>query len=166
MKILFLTFNPFRAYPNYKRAVGTGQALALSGHKVFVVVEDCQENRERMELEAPHCIGLYFKHGLARECFSKLRYIWRIKPDVLYTTSYSVHNLACLGFLLPWRIKKVLEFCELYSRYPGRRYNWSLWETLGLFSSRYILCASRYLENHFACACRKMHLSRSLFYSP
>lgn len=166
MKILFLTLNAFSKFPSYKRAVGTGEGLSLLGHTVIIVAFDCEENRDRILKEAPHCKVCWFKGSIASEIFQKIGIIWRERPDVVFSPSYSLHNLALLRVLLPWKTKFVLEFCELYSMYPTRRCNWAVWELFGVLECRYIVCASKYLENHFYEVCRKWHLSRSIEYAP
>lgn len=167
MKFLFLTLSEFSKFPSYKRAVGTGEALALLGHEVAISVMDCEENRLRMLQEAPHCKALWFKRtNPVGEAMSKLRAIRQYRPDVVYSTSFSIRNLAFMRFLIPWGIKTVIEFCELYSEYPRQRMSWKLRETIALFENNYILCASKFLENHFAMEMKKWHLRRHLMYSP
>lgn len=143
-----------------------GEALAAHGHKVAIAVMDCPENRQRMLLEAPHCEPIWCRSGLLREIADKIKMAWRWRPDVLYSTSYSLHNLAGFRWVLPWKMKCVVEFCELYSYYPVRRLNWAVWETLALFEYHYVLCASKFLLDHFSCACKRLKLRRSLEYLP
>lgn len=166
MRILFLTMSKFSNYPTYKRAIGTGEALARKGHSVGIVVLDCTENRNRMRVEAPHCQALWFKGNLLYEVYSKLLYIRKWKPDVVYSTSYSIHNLAGLRIFLPWRLKFVIEFCELYSRYPGFRLNWWIWEMLAVMENRYLLCASNYLYLYFKKTSAWMRPPHRILYSP
>jgi len=166
MRIVFLTLSSFSDYPSYKRAAGTGNALARMGHEVSIVALDCEENRHRLALEAPHCQAIYFKPGLLHEVVLKLKVLWQLRPDVVYSPSYSVHNLAGLRILFPWRMEYVVEFCELYSRYPVRRLNWALWETLALFEASHVLCASSYLAAHFEKVCKRLHLKRPMIASP
>lgn len=167
MKILFLTLSEFSKFPSYKRAVGTGEALALLGHEVAISVMDCEENRLRMRLEAPHCKAMWFAQSNAvGEAISKFRAIRQYRPDVVYSTSFSIRNLAFLRIFIPWGIKTIVEFCELYSEYPTKRLSWKLRETVALFENKYVLCASKFLENHFAKEISKWHLKRYLVYSP
>ena len=136
--------------PIYKRAVGTGEALATLGHEVYIVALDCAENRERLAKEAPHCRGLFVPASCPIvEAWHKLRVIWNVRPDILYTTSFCLQNLAFMRILLPWRMRTVLEFCELYSEYPWRRLSWRLFEWFGCKEYGSILCASKFLEEHF-----------------
>lgn len=166
MTILFLTLSRFSQFPTYKRAVGMGEALAMKGHEVFIAVLDCAENRLRMQREAPHCHPIWFLHGVWNELCVKILAIYRLRPDVVYSTSYTIHNLACLRWLFSRRIKFVLEFCELYSKFSDKRIRWSFFELLALFEYRHILCASRYLHKHFLSVCDKWHLVRDIVYSP
>lgn len=167
MKILFLTLSSFSQFPSYKRAVGTGEALALLGHEVTIAVMDCEENRLRMRLEAPHCKATWFaQSNPVGESISKLRAIRRFRPDVIYSTSFSIRNLAFMRIFIPWGIKTIVEFCELYSEYPTKRLSWKLRETVALFENKYVLCASKFLEDHFSKEISKWHLKRHLVYSP
>lgn len=167
MTVLFLTLSSFSSFPTYKRAIGMGEALAQLGHKVYVAVLNCEENRVRMAKEAPHCEPLWVEHtGVIRETIIKLRMIRRLKPDVLYSTSFSVRNLAFLGCLVPRQTKMVVEFCELYSEYPTKRLGWKFRETMAVFENGYLLCASKYLERHFKGEAQKWKLKRQVEYSP
>lgn len=166
MTILFLTFNKFSAYPVYKRALGVGEQLAKLGCEVYVAVEDNEENRLRMQDEAPLCKPLFFKRGVCSEIVAKLKMLWHIKPDYVYSTSYSVHNLAGLRILFPLRVKTILEFCELYSQYPRKRWNWWLWELLGIIEYKNIVCASNYLLDYFKELSSRLYLRNRYLYSP
>ena len=166
MRILFFTFDKFSSYPVYKRALGIGEQLVKLGCEVYVAVEDNEENRVRMRDEAALCKPLFFKRGLFTEVIAKLRMLWRIKPDYLYSTSYSVHNLAGLRLLFPLKVKVILEFCELYSQYPRKRWNWWLWELLGIIEYKNIVCASNYLLQYFGKVSQNFHLNNRFLYLP
>lgn len=144
-----------------------GEALSQRGHEVYIAVMNCEENRSRMVKEAPHCKALWFENtGAVREAIAKLRMVKQYKPDVLYSTSFSLRNLAFFGFMIPKNTKMVVEFCELYSEYPRKRISWKLRECLALVENKYLLCASRYLEKHFSCESERLHLNRHIIYSP
>ena len=166
MKILFLTLSHFSSFPTYKRAIGMGEELALMGDAVYIAVMDSVENRERMRFEAPHCIPLWFRNaGVLREVYSKVRMCWHLKPDVVYSTSYSVRNLAFLRVLLPTTCL-VTEFCELYSQVPRRRLTWQLREVCACFESSRIIVASQYLQSHFEQYMKQYKCSKPMLYSP
>lgn len=161
MTILFLTLSSFSQFPIYKRAVGTGEALAQMGHRVLIATMDCEENRVRMAKEAPHCVAVWFKGGILQEAWTKFKAIWRIRPDVVYSTSYSPHNLSFAGWLLPRKTCKVLEFCELYSAYSDKsHFAWKIKERIACWENDRILCASKLLEDHFR------PFARRVLYSP
>lgn len=170
MTYLCLTMSEFRNYSPYKRAVGTGEGLAELGHDVYIVALDCEENRKRLEIEAPHCRPIWYQKGVVSEVVTKLRSIWKIRPDVVLDPSvYSIRNLAFLRFLFPRKTKVVVEFSELYSVYSVRmvdRLKWWVLETVASIENRYILCASQYLKQVLVQRCRKIRLSRSIIYSP
>lgn len=165
MRFLFITHSAFSRYSCYKRSVGTGEALTVLGHEVHIMVKDCDENRKRMEEEAPHCKAIFIKGGIAQEILTKLRGLWRVRPDVIYVSTFSVHNLACLHFLFP-SAKSIIEFNELYSEYPRKRSNWALWELWAMFEHKYVLCASTFLVQHFTAVSKRYHLKRHITYSP
>lgn len=165
MRFLFITHSAFSQYSCYKRAIGTGEALTALGHEVYILVKDCAENRTRIGEEAPHCNPIYVNGGIFREVIAKLRALWRVRPDVIYLSAFSVHNLAGMHFLFP-RARSIIEFNELYSEYPRKRRNWALWELIALFEHKYILCASVFLTRHFSDVSRKYFLKRNIIYSP
>lgn len=170
MRILFLTLASFSKFPTYKRAVGMGESLASAGHSVAIAVLDCPENRERMMHEAPHCQALWFRGNICSELWSKVRMIWKWRPQVVYSTSYSIRNLALLRWMLPIRIKYVVEFSELYSHYnwesSWRRWRWAIWESLALVECGYVLAASTYLREHFSSRTKCWPFRCRCFYSP
>ena len=167
MKILFLTLSKFSQFPTYKRAVGMGEALAVLGHSVSIAVLDCDENRARMAKEAPHCEVVWFpRSGVLREALVKFRAVWHLRPDVVYSTSYSPRNLSFLGWLLPRRTRKTLEFCELYSAYGQTQGLWKIKERIALRENDCILCASRYLYDYFVALMNHMNVARRMIYSP
>lgn len=167
MTILFLTLSSFSSFPTYKRAIGMGEALARLGHVVYVAVMSCEENRVRMAKEAPHCKALWFKQaGCFGEAMAKIRMVRQYRPDVLYSTSFSLRNLAFLRFMLPRRMKMVVEFCELYSECPRKRFGWKARETVAMFENEYLLCASKYLKSHFEREAQLWKLKRHIVYLP
>ena len=165
MRFVFVTHSEFSRNPVNKRSVGTGEGLAVLGHDVYIIVKDCDENRSRMAKEAPHCKAMFIRGGILREIFAKLAALWRIRPDVIFISTFSVHNLACLSLLFP-NAKSIVEFCELYSQFPKRCWKWAVWELIAVFEHKYILCASNYLKDHFSRVCRKYFLKRHIVYSP
>lgn len=149
MKILFITMNAFSRYVTYKRAVGTGEGLAKLGHEVHIVALDCAENRARMAAEAPHCIPQWYKSSSRIvEVHRKLRIVWRLRPDYVYSSTFSLRNLGGLRFLFPLRTRTILEFCELYSAMKAHRARWIWLERLALLTNDRFLCASKYLERN------------------
>ena len=151
MKFLFFSLSEFSKFPSYKRVVGTGEALAGMGHDVHIAVFDCQENRDRMSVEAPKCKPYWIQsRNPIVEAWTKLRATYSLKPDVVYSPSFSIRNLAYCGFVLPRRTKRVIEFCELYSVYlynkPSRYWRFNEW--FACRENTHILCASKYLESN------------------
>lgn len=167
MKILFPTIGEFRHFAAVKRYLGTGEELAKLGHEVWLVVMECEENCKRLMLEAPHCKVVYYAKGnVFKEIISKLRIVWKLRPDIVYAASYTPRSLAFLRFMFPRETKSIIEFCELYSAYSGHGKPWRLFEYLACRENDGILCASKVLENHFRCVCERHHLHRQICYSP
>ena len=169
MKFLFFSLAEFSRFPSYKRVVGMGESLAKLGHDVHIAVLDCQENRLRMAVEAPSCNPVWItSRNPLSEVWKKFRAVYSLKPDVIYSPSFSLRNLAYCGLALPRRIKRVIEFCELYSVYlygrPSRFWRFNEW--FACWENTHILCASKYLESHFASAMESWHNKRRLCYSP
>ena len=161
-----MTLSEFSHFPTYKRAVGMGEELAKKGHDVYIAAQDCDENRKRISLEAPHCQAVWIGKGVLAEVFGKMAAVWRIRPDVVYSCSYSPRNLAFMRIFLPLKLCMVIEFCELYSSYSKCSWAWKIRETIACLENNRILCASRVLENHFCNAIRRLRVNRKVCYSP
>lgn len=169
MKFLFFTLASFSKFPSYKRSVGMGQALALMGHDVFIAARDCEENRQRLKQEAPDCNPVWVDaQNPFREAWQKLRAVYRLRPDVVYSPSFSIRNLAYCGFLLPRETKRVIEFCELYSVYLYSRPSlfWKINEKIACVENTHVLCASKSLESHFSEKMGEWNLKRPICYLP
>ena len=165
MKILYFTNCAFSKFPSYKRATGTGTELARLGHRVFIALEDCEENRQRFPIEAPGCEALWVKAGNPIcEAWHKLRMLWEIQPDYLYSLSYSFRNLQFMSWLFPRKTRYILEVCELYSAY---RFMWKFKEWMMIVEADRLLCASRYLARVFMRRIFCRHIGRcQVLYQP
>lgn len=164
MTILFLTISAFSRFPTYKRATGVGSGLSALGQEVYIAVEDCEENRRRFPVEAPGCHPLWVrKSNPLMEAWQKMRMLWRLRPDILYTMSYSIRNLQWMSFLFPRRTKYIFEVCELYSSY---QFLWKIKERLMMLEADGMVCASRYLEESFKRRLGSMRLKRPILYLP
>lgn len=164
MKILFLTISTFSNFPSYKRATGEGAALARRGNEIYIAVEDVPENRRRFEFEAQGCVPIWIKKGnVFAEAFQKLRAIRRIKPDFVYSLSYSFRNLKYFSFLFPRRTKYICEVCELFSAY---RFWWIFREWFLLLESDRVVVASKLLRDVFEMRAGGCHLKRPILYHP
>lgn len=167
MTFLFTTINAFSRYCVYKRSVGTGEGLAARGHQVYIIAFDCKENRLRLQKEAPHCQPVFYHGGVLREIITKIVRIWRIRPDVFFDPSaYTIRNLGFLRWLLPRRMKTIVEFSELYSEFTKQHRCWRILENAACRENGYLLCASRYLRDEIENRCRKLGIRRKLIYSP
>lgn len=138
------------------------------GHRVVISALDCEENRSRMRLEAPHCEVAWFNKGsVIKEVGAKIQAIRKVRPDVVYSTSYALRNLALLRCLLPRSTCMVLEFCELYSHYSSKNHLlWWVLEAIACFENDRLLCASKFLEGYFKSLVGKLCIRRQVIYSP
>ena len=167
MQIVFLTMNSFSKFVTYKRAVGMGESLAKLGHHVYIVALDCQENRERMQVEAPHCIPLWYDaNGIFLEVVQKLRHLRKICPDYVYSSVYSIRNLSGLQLFYPKQTRSILEFCELYSGIEKHKRRWAKLEYLALRHYDMFLCASNYLKTVFIERLCRLGWNKPITYSP
>lgn len=167
MTFLFVTLSRFSQFPTYKRAIGMGEALAQMGHVVKIACLDCEENRSRMALEAPHCEPIWIKTGsLWKEVVGKLSAVWSVKPDFVYSPSYSLRNLAFLRWMFPRRVKLIIEFCELYSDFARKLSCWRMKEYLALSEADYLVCASHYLRKEFSRRIQSRRLKLPVLYLP
>jgi len=164
MKILFLTISTFSNFPSYKRATGEGAALASRGNEVYIALEDVPENRRRFEFEAKGCVPIWIRKGnVIAEAFQKLRAIRRIRPDFVYSLSYSFRNLKYFSFLFPRQTKYTCEVCELFSAY---RFMWIFREWLLLLECDRIVAASKLLRDVFEMRAGGVHIKRPILYHP
>ena len=167
MRIVFLTMNSFSKFVTYKRAVGMGEALAKLGHQVYIVAFNCQENRERMQVEAPHCIPLWYDaKGIFLEVVQKLMYLRKICPDYVYSSVYSIRNLSGLQLFYPKRTKSILEFCELYSAIGKHKRRWAKLENMALGHYDMFVCASNYLERNIRARLSERVANKPVVYLP
>lgn len=167
MTYLILTLGAFSNFPSAKRATGIGEALAWRGHQVFIAAMDCQENRDRLRREAPHCRVLFFPQANAvSEGLRKLAFVWQTRPDYVYSLSYSMRNMAFIRPFLPWKTRAIIEFNELYSSFSNHHLSWVIREFWAIVENGYVLCASKYLESHFRRKAAFWRLSRRFLYLP
>lgn len=164
MKVLFLTLSSISKFPAAKRALGMGSELVLMGHDVYIALEDCKENRERFANEAQGCNAIWIpSRTLLAEVYYKLKAVRQIKPDVLYSLSYSPRNLAFMSCFIPRTTKYLLEYSELYSSFKPI---WKYREFISLFEVDGLICASRYLKSIFHARERRIHKEIPLLYLP
>ncbi len=95
-KICFVTTGDIKDIATAKRALGLANPLSKLGWKVSILMEDCEENRHRVELECDNSIDVrYFKRGgLRSEQSSKNRFIKEINPDYLYICAFVPRNIV------------------------------------------------------------------------
>ena len=63
MRIAFVTFGNFDGHATLKRATGMAGPLIAQGHEVVLLLEDCEINREKVELECPSAEVVWHVRG-------------------------------------------------------------------------------------------------------
>ena len=165
MRIAFLTIGSFDRFASAKRSLGMGEALACMGHEVYILSLDCLENRRRLEEEAGHCRCRFFNSGNAfQEAMSKIGILREVRPDLVYSNSYCVRNLAGFRMFLP-KCQIVLEFNELYSSYGSHSFLWKIIERVAICAADKLVCASNYLAEHIKALTKKPVLYLPYAYS-
>lgn len=155
MHICFLTTGDIRQIATMKRALGLANHLADLGWRVSIVALDCAENRGRIGRSCDERINIrYFPaSGPLFEVMRKSRIVSDLAPDVLFLCSYSFRNRVW-RWSMPRTMRVVVEHSELFSSIQGvsafKRRMAAHFERRSLYVSHDIVCASRYLTDHFS----------------
>lgn len=155
MHISFLTTGNIRHIATMKRALGLANHMADMGWRVSIVALDCIDNREQVGRSCDGRIDIrYFPaSGPLLEVVRKSRIVGSLAPDVLFLCSYSFRNRVW-RWLMPRDMRIVVEHSELFSSIHGvsllKRRMAAHFEERSLLVSHDIVCASRYLTDHFS----------------
>lgn len=166
--IVFVTTGDVENIATSKRAFGMAGPLVARGFKVSLILEDTPSNRSRASLEAPMATFHWFeRRGALSEMMAKRMYLKKIRPDVVYVSSFGMRNMVC-----PVRSVEatyLLEYSELPSviknRPISRRVLDYLLERISLRCFDGHICASKYLLNLVQGKLSKKHRYRAI-YSP
>jgi glycosyltransferase involved in cell wall biosynthesis len=156
--ICFVTTGNIRDIATAKRALGLAVPLADLGWTVYILLEDCAENRNRVNMECDSRIQIYYYQAsnAFQERRSKNKIIRRIKPDYLYICAFVTRNIV--GISQP--CKKLVEHPELQSRIFGikvlRKLSYYINEYYSIIYSDALINASKYLQNVYKKRARRL----------
>jgi len=155
MHLCFLTTGNIRHIATMKRALGMANHMADMGWRVSIVSLDCAENKAQIGRSCDERIDIrYFPaSGPLLEVIRKSRIVGDLAPDVLFLCSYSFRNRVW-RWSMPRTMRIVVEHSELFSSIQGvsafKRRMAGHFERRSLHVSHDIVCASRYLTDHFS----------------
>jgi glycosyltransferase involved in cell wall biosynthesis len=159
-KICFVTTGNIKYIATMKRAVGMAEPLLKNGWHVSIIALDCEENKKRIEMEAPNVDVYYFCMGNAfSEIKQKAVILKQIRPDVVWVCALVIRN-----FIFKGQYKIFVEYSELQSEIPDCKGVRKIFiKFLESFSTQYngLICASKYLQNYYA-----KKTNKPILYSP
>lgn len=168
MKICFVTTGDITSLATMKRATGMANSLITAGHQVGILMLDCENNKQRIDLECPKVDKLLFSNGnFLHEVRQKQRLIKEWYPNLVYVCSFGFRN--CIHkYNTAKNTICVVEHSELLSAIPNQKKTlYRLLESLSLRVFDGQIFASKYLENHYTTGSRKKRLgNKPYLYSP
>lgn len=167
--ICFVTTGDIKTLATAKRALGMARPLARIGWKVFILMEDTEENRHRTDMECGDAADVRFFPRLPalKEAKAKSEMIREIKPDFVYLCSFVARNIVSV----PKGCRKIVEHSELLSGirdYTRLRRIWAYaTEYWSVLYADGLVNASKYLQDVYAKRSRKMGRSKlPMLYHP
>lgn len=142
--------------------------LVETGWEVSILMEDCDENHHRIQLECPPEVKVYYfdKSPALKEIKAKNKLINDIDPDVVFLCAFVARNIVGIGH----RCKKVVEHSELLSAIQDqglfRRLFSLITEYGSVLYSDAIINASKYLQKVFEKRSSLVFLRRPNLYLP
>lgn len=169
MKLCFVTTGDVQYIATAKRALGLALPLVQCGWEVHILMEDCQENRKRVELECPIGVAVHYfrKSSALKEVRRKNDLLAMIDPDVIYICAFVVRNFVHP----PQKTIRLVEHSELYSL----AFSWKRWkskiknyivEYCSLFYSDGLLNASLFLQETYQRRAKKLKKEIPMLYFP
>ncbi len=150
-KICFVTTSDIRINATAKRALGMANPLNVIGWRVYILMQDTEENRHRAAIECSKEITVIFFSASSSlgEIRAKNRIISNICPDILYISAPVVRNMV----QAPHGCLRITEHSELMSHIANvrgmARIKAYAMEWLSIILSDAMVCASQYLINVF-----------------
>lgn len=169
MKLAFVTFGNIAQHSTLKRATGMAPQLAKAGVDVSILLEDSQDNRERVQLECPD-ISIYYhlRHDSPfKERAQKVAHLREIKPDVVWICGVGLRNWILPEKSFPVVLGDHAELLSAIRTIGFVRRGWdnlNEWAHIPSFSGH--ICASRYLEKLYNKRNHLLGLNRPVHYSP
>lgn len=167
--ICFVTTGDIKTLATAKRALGMARPLARIGWKVFVLMEDTEENRHRTDMECGDAADVRFFPRLPalKEAKAKSEMIREIKPDFVYLCAFVARNIVSV----PKGCRKIVEHSELQSGIPDmkgvRKIQAYVNEYYSVLYADGLVNASKYLQDVYAKRSRRLLRSKlPMLYHP
>lgn len=167
--ICFVTTGDIKTLATAKRALGMARPLAQLGWKVYILMEDTEENHHRTAIECGKAADVrYFSHLPAfKEAKTKSAMIRKIHPDFVYLCAFVTRNIVSV----PHGCTKIVEHSELMSGIHDvkglKKMLAYVEEYYSIFYSDGLVNASKYLQDVFAKRSRKLcRKSLPMLYHP
>lgn len=171
-KICFVTHGDITAIATMKRALGMANPLLDLGWEVSIITEDCEENRQRVQLECRQEVEVFYykPSGVREEVNQKTDFIRRTEPDYIYFCSFSARNRIRKS-KLDFDPEIIIEHSELRSGIADNKgvkkmlsYLMEYWSVV--YADR-LVCASKYLEDFYRKRSRRLLRGKlPISYSP
>jgi len=149
--ICFITTGDIINIATAKRALGLANHLIASGWKVYIIMEDTEENRHRAKIECCEDVNIYFLtyNSAIDELKKKNHLISQIKPNYIYICAFVFRNIITSKS----RSVKLVEHSELQSAIQNisffKRMSFLFLEFYSIVYADGILNASDYLQKLF-----------------
>lgn len=156
--ICFITTGNIKNIATAKRALGLANPLTELEWKVYIIMEDCEENRHRVALECNDKVTVkYFPCcSMIQERNYKNHIIKEINPDFLYICAFVTRNIVGISH----HCKKLVEHSELQSGIPDmrgfRKLFCYMYEFYSIVYADAMLNASAYLQKIYKTRARTL----------
>ncbi len=168
MKFCFVTFGNYNRHPTLKRATGMATPLLEQGHSVTLLIEDSDDNREKVARECPNAEIIFHKRGVTpgEERRQKNLTLKSLSPDVVWICGVGLRNWVKRPSTHCIVLGDHSELVSAVERRPLRKVYEYLCEWAHLFTFDGHILASRYLEAFYKRRLNLLNKSVRLHYSP
>jgi len=168
MHIAFVTFGNYSKFPTLKRATGMAAPLLKAGHVVSLLLEDSEDNRQKVGNECPGAQVFYHKRSPKPrgERSAKNETLRQIRPDVVWICAVGARTWVRRPHKNCLMIADHSELPSAFVKKPLRKLYEYLCEWGHLWSFDAHVCASRYLEAFYSKRMRKVGQRPRVHYSP
>lgn len=117
--ICFITTGDIKNNASSKRALGMAKPLSDMGWKVYIIMEDTEENHHRTSFACDGRTSVFYYQApsILKEIMTKRRILSMVKPDYIYLCGFVFRNIVPLSF----KCKKLVEHSELLSKVCHRK---------------------------------------------